>query len=60
VLETDYVIDRLLRHGEKLSKCEREFLESVRGTWLTRSQRRKVAEISERVQLGVDRREKRA
>lgn len=59
MLETDHVIDQLLRlDGDKLSACEREFLERVRGCWLTRDQRRRVGQISERVQLGVDRRER--
>lgn len=59
VLETDHVIDQLLRLDEgKLSAREREFLERVRGHWLTLSQRRDVGKIAERVQLGVDRRER--
>jgi hypothetical protein len=61
VLETDHVIDQLLRlEGEQLSAREREFLERVRGSWLTQGQRREVGKIVERVQLGVDRKEKRA
>lgn len=58
VLETDHVIDQLLRLDDegKLSACEREFLERVRGCWLTRDQRRRVGQIAERVQLGVERR----
>jgi hypothetical protein len=56
MLETDHVIDQLLRlEGEQLSACERSFLEEVRGTWLTRGQRREVSKIAERVQLGVER-----
>lgn len=50
--ESDYVIAQLLRHRfDAMTSAEIAFVEACRNRWLSRDERKRLGEISDRVKL---------